>query len=392
MERVNKAVSSVHSPAVRAAALFRDTFGAEPAAVASAPGRVNLIGEHVDYHGGHVLPLAIAERTAVAARALPGRFRAVAENAALFPAGDSAWPPARSGQWYDYAAGAALFAAHGDPDGGFMLAVASDVPVGAGVSSSAALEVATAAAVSALAGAVPAGETLARVAHRAETEFVGVPCGMMDQLISACAPKGQALLIDCRSWAMSPVTVSVDLVLADSGERHALRDGGYAQRRREGHEAIAALRARWPAFETLVDVPPARLNEALGVLDEVLAKRVRHVVNENQRTRLAARALEAADPEGFGVLVSASHASLRDLYQCSTPRLDAIVAAARELPHVLGARLVGAGWGGAVLVVCRQGAGGAVAARLRGDTVLALPDVRTVVIGEGVRLEPRPAA
>ncbi|OGU03403.1 MAG: hypothetical protein A2085_08795, partial [Gemmatimonadetes bacterium GWC2_71_10] len=287
---------------MRAAALFRRTFGLEPAAVASAPGRVNLIGEHVDYHGGHVLPVATTERTAVAVGHVPGRFRAVAEHPERFPAVDAPWPPARSGNWWDYPAGAALFACEpGAADGGFGVAVASDVPVGAGVSSSAALEVATAAAVHAADRVHSTPDLLARIAHRAETEFVGVPCGMMDQLASAAAPPRQGLLINCATLECSAVDVPVDLVLADSGERHDLRAGGYAERRREGDEAQATLTARWPAFVKLVDIPPARLQEACAVLSPVLAKRVRHVVNENQRTRLAARALQSGDPEAFGV-------------------------------------------------------------------------------------------
>lgn len=384
--------AAAHSPAVRVAALFRRAYGCEPAAVASAPGRVNLIGEHVDYHGGHVLPVAIAERTAVAVGHVAGRFRALAENDVRYPPVDAAWPPARSGNWWDYVAGAALFACEpADSDRGFVIAVASDVPVGAGVSSSAALEVATAAAVQAADGRRPAVDDIIAIAHRAETEFVGVPCGMMDQIASAATPARHALLINCASLERTPAAVPVDLVLADSGERHDLRSGGYAERRREGDEAMALITARWPAFTSLVDIPPARLQEVAAILPPVLAKRVRHVVNENQRTRLAARALAAGDPEAFGVLVNASHASLRDLYECSTPRLDAIAEAARSLQHVLGARLVGAGWGGAVLVVCEQGAAGAVAARLRGDTRLALPDVRVVLPGEGLRVEPRVA-
>jgi galactokinase len=379
----------MHSPVVRAAALFRSTFGGEPGAVASAPGRVNLIGEHVDYHGGHVLPVATAERTAVAVGFATGRLRAVSEDRERFPAAGVPWPPARSGQWWDYVAGAALFAGASAADRGFLLAVASDVPAGAGVSSSAAIEVATAAAVSALLGETRSPEDLALLAHRAETEFVGVPCGMMDQLTSAAAAPRQALLINCATLDKTPVPVPLEMVLADSGERHALRDGGYAQRRAEGEHALTLLQERWPSLDSLVAIPPARLAEMIAVLPEPLGKRVRHVVNENQRTRLAAKALEASDPEGFGVLVNASHASLRDLYECSTPRLDAIVAAARELPHVLGARLVGAGWGGSVMVACEEGAAGAVVARLRADTALALPDVRAVFPGEGVRIEPR---
>lgn len=375
-------------PVARAVAVFREAFGADPAAVASAPGRINLIGEHIDYHGGHVLPAATLERTAVAVGPLAGRFRAVSEDPAAYPATDRVWPPSRAGDWGDYVAGSALVAATATGwHGGVALAVASDVPVGAGISSSAAIEVATITALLAAAGRTLPPLDIAKLGHDAEANFVGMPCGMMDQTASACAPPRQAILLDCATLTWSAVDVPVDLVLADSGERHNLRDSGYAERRREGDAAMALIRGRHPAIVNMVDIPPAQLPELLKLLPRPLDLRVRHVVNENQRVLLAARALEAGDPEAFGVLVNATHASLRDLYECSTPRIDAIAEAARGLPHVLGARLVGAGWGGAVLVVCRAGSGGAVAARLRGDAALALPDVRHVQLGGGAKVE-----
>jgi galactokinase len=205
----------------------------------------------------------------------------------------------------------------------------------------------------------------------------------MDQMASAMAPAWAALLLDCRTLATSAVPVGVDVVLADSGEPHTLRASAYKERRREGEEAMARLRAAVPALEWMVDVPPARLTELARTLPPPLDRRVRHVVGENQRTLLAARALDQGDAAAFGTLVNASHDSLRDLYECSTPRLDAIVAAARRMPEVLGARLVGAGWGGAVLVACRPGDGQAVVERLRGDAALGLSWVRPVAPGTG---------
>lgn len=377
------------NPAARAAALFRARYGVAPAAVASAPGRVNLIGEHVDYYGGLVLPVALGERTAVAAGPAPGRLRAVAEDVRFTPV-DVPWAPVRAGTWSDYAAGVAVLMAaerSGPDELGVALAVASDVPVGAGVSSSAALEVATAAALDAWWQRRHTPDALARIAHAAETTFVGVPCGMMDQMAAAVTSAHCALLLDCRTLERESVPVTVDLVLADTGERHDLRDGAYARRRAEGEAALARIRADHPSLDALVDIPPARLSALLPVLTPEQGRRVRHVVNEQQRTRLAARALESGDAEAFSALVNASHASLRDLYECSSPRLDAVAEAARQLPRVLGARMVGAGWGGSVLVVCEPGAAGVVAAQLSGDTALALPAVRVVVPGEGVRVE-----
>ena len=353
------------NPVARAEALYRATFGAGPARVASAPGRVNLIGEHVDYHGGHVLPVAIAERTAVAVGGLAGRFAAVSENGSPV---ESGWPVQRSGQWSDYVAGVAQFlAAQGGaaPDG-LAVAVASDVPLGAGVSSSAALEVAAAAALASWWGLGSDPRAIAAVAHRAETEFVGVPCGVMDQMASAMAPEGSALLIDCATLEVRPVPVAADLVLVDSGESHALRASAYAERRREGEAALARLRVSEPGLKHLADLAPGRLREVLKSLPAPLDRRVRHVVEENQRVLRATEALVAGQLRAFGKLVDASHDSLRDLYECSTPRLDAIVTAARAIPGVLGARLVGAGWGGSVLVVAVPGRGDDVARRLSG--------------------------
>jgi galactokinase len=370
------------APDERAAALFRRHFGVAPQAVASAPGRVNLIGEHVDYHGGHVLPVATTWRTAVAVGPAAKGFAAVSEQGADV---GGAWPPVRRGDWSDYVAGVvAEFSAKARlPLKGLAVAVASDVPVGAGVSSSAALEVAAAGALAALLRRKLKPRDLAALAHRAETGFVGVPCGVMDQMASALTPAGSALLLDCRSLATTTVPVGFDLVLAESGESHDLRGGQYAVRRREGDDALARLRAAVPTLETLVDISPAMLLRLVTLLPSPLDRRVRHVVNENRRTLLAAGALELGDLAVFGQLVDASHDSLRDLYECSTDRLDTIVKAARRLPGVLGARLVGAGWGGAVLVVVKPGAGEKVAARLAADKKLALPAVRVVHPGAG---------
>jgi len=370
-------------PSERADRLFRSAWSEAPAAVVSAPGRVNLIGEHVDYHGGHVLPVATQWRTAVAVGAGPDGLAAVSEHGAQVR---GAWPPVRRGDWSDYVAGVAAELLADGPAAfpGLRVAVASDVPLGAGVSSSAALEVAAAGALAKLLGRSLAPRALAALAHRAETGFVGVPCGVMDQMAAALTPSGSALLLNCRTLETSAVAVRLDLVLAESGESHELRAGRYAERRREGEEAMTILRAVLPSLVYLTDVPPALLPRLLPSLPAPLDRRVRHVVGENQRALLAARALEADDFAAFGRLVDASHDSLRDLYECSTPRLDAIVAAARPLPGVLGARLVGAGWGGAVLVAAAPGEGEAVAARLCEEGALGLPAVRVVRPGAGL--------
>ncbi|HVO35739.1 MAG TPA: galactokinase [Gemmatimonadales bacterium] len=370
------------SPVERAVVLFRTTYRVDPCAVASAPGRVNLIGEHVDYHGGHVLPMATAERTAVAVGPMSGTFRGVSEEA---PAVELAWPVERSGSWADYVAGVARLLAPraASRADGLAVAVASDVPLGSGLSSSAAIEVAAAAALSSWWQLPLEPRGLAAVAHTTETDYVGVPCGVMDQMASALSPEGAALLLNCATLETRAVPARLDIVLVDSGEAHSLRKGAYAERRREGDAAMAALRAAIPGLQYLVDVPAARMDE-VAKLPPPLDRRARHVIEENQRTLAAARALETGDLAAFGRLVYASHESLRDLYECSTPRLDAIVAAARKVPGALGARLVGAGWGGWALVAAESGRGPDVAAALRRDLTLPATAVREERPGHGV--------
>ena len=389
MREVESCEAAVNpDPVGRASALFRSTYGVEPGAVASAPGRVNLIGEHVDYHGGHVLPMATAERTAVAVGTLAGAFRAVSEQGA---AARIPWPVERSGTWADYVAGVArLLAPRASPrPDGLAVAVASDVPLGSGLSSSAAIEVAAAAAISSAWRLPVEARALAAVAHSTETDYVGVPCGMMDQMASALSPEGAALLIDCAGLETRAVPARFDVVLVDSLEAHALRKGAYAERRREGDAAIAALRAVIPGLAWLVDVPPDRMG-AVAKLPPPLDRRARHVIEENRRALEAARALETGDLAAFGRLVFASHDSLRDLYECSTPRLDAIVAAAHRTAGVLGARLVGAGWGGWALVAAEPGRGSEVAAALRLALDLPASAVREERAGHGMTVD-RPA-
>jgi galactokinase len=343
----------------------------------------------VDYHGGHVLPMATAERTAVAVGPAPGRFRAVSEQAAAV---ELAWPVERSGGWADYVAGVGrlLAARRAAPPEGLAAAVASDVPLGSGLSSSAAIEVASAAAIAAAWGLALEPRALAAVAHATETGYVGVPCGVMDQMAAALAPEGAALLLDCATLETRAVPAALDVVLVDSRESHALRSGAYAERRREGDAGLAILRRAIPGLSHLVDVPEARLAELVRALPAPLDRRVRHVVEEDRRTLRAARALEAGDLQAFGRLVDASHDSLRDLYECSTPRLDAVVSAARRTAGVLGARLVGAGWGGWALVAAAPGCGAAVAAELRRTLGLPPEAAREERAGHGVTVEPTP--
>jgi galactokinase len=347
--------------------LFRDQFGREPDAVASAPGRVNLIGEHTDYNGGEVLPIAIASRTWVAAglRSADGAatLRAVSsteQEVGEAPLADAA----RSGQWWDYPLGVAAPLMERLPELGLDLAVASDVPSGAGLSSSAALEVATALAVSSVLGHHIDRRGAAMAAWRAETGFVGLECGIMDQFASALGSEGQALHIDCDTAATALVPFTDSVLIIDSGVRRSLRDSAFNQRQAECAEALRLLRVRWPSLRSLAEADPAQV-EAAGLPDP-LDRRALHVSRETRRVREAVARLRSSRPLTRELLVG-SHESLRDLYECSRPELDWLVERAASLEGVRGARLTGAGWGGCVIVIGDEGALAAAAPILARD-------------------------
>ena len=322
--------------------VFRSRFGHEPEFVAEAPGRVNLIGEHTDYNDGFVLPAAIDRTVEVAATPMEGNN--VRVYSADFDARDE-WrtdAPRRTGrrEWRDYVRGVgwALL------DGGYELrgadlAIMGDVPQGAGLSSSAALEVAVAGALCAVAGINMDAEKAAVLCQKAENQFVGVQCGIMDQLTAASAKAGHAMLIDCRSLEIEDVRLPDDLaiVVVDSKVARVLGETAYNERR---DECAAAARALGVA--SLRDA-----NEgAIDGLPEPLKRRARHVVSENRRVLEAVDALRAGDVHRFGELMFESHASLRDDFEVSTPELDLLVELASDVEGVIGARLTGAGFGG----------------------------------------------
>jgi galactokinase len=327
--------------------------------VVRAPGRVNLIGEHTDYNEGFVLPIAIDRAISIAL--VPTTDRRV--TLTLAEDGDhaefdlDAIGP-RRGAWIDYVAGTAwAMQAEGLPVRGFRGLLASDLPREAGLSSSAALELASALALS------PAEEppvdrmALARLAQRAENDHVGVQCGLMDQFASSQGVEGAALLLDCRSLAFRAVPVRLDavaLVVSHSGSSRSLDGSAYNERRAQCEAAVTRIARSHPAVRSLRDVPPALLDQVAGDLDPVLARRARHVVEENERVLKAAAALESGDHEKAGRLFSASHASLRDLYEVSSPELDALVEIAEHVPGVYGSRLTGAGFGGCTVTLVRR--------------------------------------
>ncbi len=334
----------------QAIALFQAAFGGAPTHAASAPGRVNLIGDHTDYNGGLVLPLATMERTTVVvARGEPGWLDLVSSRDGLTVR--VRWDGPLPAGWGGYVVGvmrelAALGAA---PDGA-RLAVASDVPVGAGLASSAALAVAVGRALAALAGVALRPSELVTVAHRAEHEHVGVRCGIMDQTIAVRARAGHALLIECATGRNRHIPVRARLLLVDTGARHDLAASAYNERRAECEAALAALARSTPGLVNLADWPLGRVPALRRLLGNPLRSRAMHVVTETARTRTAAALLARGRLRAFGRLVNASHESCRRWFECSAPELDLAVRAARRA-GAWGARLTGAGWGGAVLIV-----------------------------------------
>ncbi|HKJ92922.1 MAG TPA: galactokinase [Longimicrobiales bacterium] len=339
--------------AARAAAAFRTRFG-DPAVLARGPGRINVIGEHVDYSGGLVVPVAVNLDVVVAARP---RTDAISHVVAGDLAAQDTFglaDPAHGEGWASYVRGVTwLLREAGVPVPGYDMAIAGDVPRGGGMSSSAALEVAAATALLALAGASMEGVALAQLCRRAETEWAGVSCGIMDQLIAVLGRAGHALLVDTSTLAYRhvPLPASVRIVAVDSGVQRDLRASQYNDRVAATREAAALLDA-----EDLGHVAPDVFQRRAGELPDPVRRRARHVVTEIQRTRDAARALAAGRLDDAGRLMNASHDSLRDDFEVSIPELDALVAAARRVDGVYGSRLTGAGWGGCTVSLVDAGA------------------------------------
>lgn len=334
---------------------FQRHYAADPTLLIQAPGRINLIGEHTDYNDGFVLPMAISRAVVVALR--PRADRAVRvvsldydEEAAF---GLDAVERGGPG-WAEYVKGSAwALGEAGGPLAGWEGVVAGDVPRGAGLSSSAALELATLRAFAAVAGAPWEPAAMARLAQRAENAWVGVNCGIMDQMISAAGVAGHALLIDCRTLDAEPVPLPPQTVavVLDTGTRRGLVDSAYNERRAACEAAAAAL-----GVPALRDVTADRLAEARDELDETVHRRARHVVTENARTLDAADAMRAGDAARLGALMDASHASLRDDFEVSSPALDLMAGFAREAEGCFGARMTGAGFGGCAVALVEAGA------------------------------------
>jgi galactokinase len=363
------------TPATSLAGLVKDAedefarqFGRPPRWIAAAPGRVNLIGEHTDYNDGFVLPMAIDRYVVVAADASPeGTTKARLYSAALdqgatiavqapFLPGAVAWARYVEG----VVAGCQGAGLRIEP---FEAVVVSDVPPGGGLSSSAALEVAVVTFLEAMTGAVLDPLQKALLCQKAEHDFAGVPCGIMDQCTSVMGQDGALLLLDCRARTVSPTPLAdpdVVALIVNSNVKHELSDGGYAARRRQCDEAAAALGA------ALRDLSIQQLEQARGRLDDVHYCRARHVVTENARTVEAAEALRRGDWPTVGRLMIESHASLRDDFEVSCEELDLLVTLATDgaVDGVIGSRMTGGGFGGCTISLVRRAALDAVSSHI----------------------------
>jgi len=331
---------------------FAEIFGGEPAAVVRAPGRVNLIGEHTDYNDGYVLPVAIDRSVVVAAA--PRDDRQVVIHAldfgesVEFSLDDIGHDQVKA--WSNYQRGVAYFLEEQSVElPGLNVVVVGDIPIGSGLSSSAAVEVSMAYTWQVLAGLRLSRVELALLCQRAESEFVGVNCGIMDQFVSALGQRDHALLIDCRSLDHQsvPLPTGAAIIVADTMKRRGLVDSEYNTRRQECEEGVRILQRYLPQVQALRDVSVAQFKAQSSKLKvQKVRQRCRHIIYENERVLKSVAALRAGDLDAFGRLMNESHASLRDDYEVSCPELDIMAEAAWRANGVYGSRMTGAGFGG----------------------------------------------
>lgn len=345
--------------------LFKKEFGQEPQLVARAPGRVNLLGEHVDYNDGLVLPAAIDREVQLSASltaepvvslyAIDLDERVAFSLDKLDKKLDIDGKPLPG--WALYPAGVAwVLQEAGFQVAGIQAVYSSDIPIGAGLSSSAAVEVGFGVLWQAVGEWDIDRLKLAMLCQRAENIYVGVSCGLMDQFASACSIAGQALCFDTRSleWEPAPLPSATALIIADSGVRRALASSAYNQRRVECEQAVAELKRWMPEIRSLRDISPTEFAAYSFYLPPVIRRRAEHVVKEIARVQSAVSALRREDIQAFGALMYSGHASLRDLYEVSTPELDELVEITRQLPGCFGSRLTGAGFGGCTISLVEE--------------------------------------
>jgi len=364
---------TVQDTLARAKTLFTSHFHSNPTLAASAPGRVNLIGEHTDYNDGFVMPLALSGRhtAVVGAKNTTGTIRLVTEssigavNHVEIKASREGVSGSKEPKWANYVKGSILqFYKHfQNPEAfdAFDLAIATDVPLGGGLSSSASLEVAVFTFLEGLTGHTLDKKEKALLAQKAENEFVGVPCGCMDQFISVMGKAGHALLLDCRSSDTKYVPLTDDsivLLVTNSNVKHELTGGEYAQRRAQCYAGVDALKKAYPTqnITALRDVTLEQLNKIEKDLDPIVFRRSRHVIGENDRTTQASEAFGKGDYELCGKLMVQSHNSLRDDYEVSCKELDLLVSFALEVDGVYGSRMTGGGFGGCTITLLKKSA------------------------------------
>ena len=337
--------------------LFQKTFGSEPAHIVRAPGRVNLLGEHVDYNDGFVLPAAIDRATYIAFSSTDAPhstlWAADLNQQASFSLETLSSKIQPDGtplpEWALYSAGVMnVIQEEGLATPNINAVFSSSVPQGSGLSSSASIEMAFAIAWQTLGNWELPSMKRALLGQRAENQYVGVNCGIMDQFASACGVENKLLLLDCRSLEWKPLSLpgNVSIVIADTTIRRKLTSGEYNKRRDACEEAVRLLKADLPNIKSLRDVSVEEFNRLANKLPEEVEKRARHVVEEIERSNQAEALLEAGDVQSFGKLMNECHVSLRDLYEVSCPELNAMVNVAQTLDGCYGARLTGAGFGG----------------------------------------------
>ncbi len=337
---------------------FRDLYAAEPTLSIRSPGRVNLIGEHVDYNDGFVLPMAIPLQTEMALR--PRDDDRVALHSPLFNESREFKLShcGKQGNWIDYAqAVAAALHAEGVTTHGFEGVVMSNVPLASGLSSSASFEVAVALAFLHIAGVEKSPREVALLCQKAENHFIGVNCGIMDQMAVAACQADHALLLDCRDLSMRQVPFRLRdhaIVITDSGAPRELASSAYNERRAQCEEGLRLMQKQVPGARSLRDISLDELDEMDSGMPAIVRRRLEHVIGEIERTQLAVAALEKGDLDTFGQQMNLSHASLRDDYEVSSAELDFLTDWARRQPGVLGSRMTGAGFGGCTVTLIEK--------------------------------------
>jgi galactokinase len=347
---------------------FEDSFGAKPQ-IFCAPGRVNLLGEHTDYNDGFVMPCAIGFSTRVAISPRPDRKLVIQseEFSEKFEFDLDNLPTRGKGVWSDYVVGVAVMLQQmGHKTPGASLLVRGEVPIGAGLSSSAAIEVASALALISLNGAQLSLPEVAKLCQRTENVFIGARVGIMDQFISCLGKAGHALLLDCRSleFKLIPVPESVRLVICNTMVKHEHASGAYNRRREECDEGVTILTQWYPEIRALRDVSVEQLDEHQGEIPATIYKRCLHVVSENRRVQEGAKYLTGGEVNRFGDLMRESHRSLRDLFEVSCRELDVMAEIAESLAGYWGGRMTGGGFGGCTVNLVKTAAAQEFAAQI----------------------------